>query len=163
MEAKGLSGEATGRGEMVTESSAEVTGMLRDRFRKASVIFATPGMLLALLGLVLWLVVDAPWYLWIVFFVFAAALFLYSAMLLAVASGIPSMRIYEGGVMLKPPRGRTRFIPWAEFKGYRDRKMGELEAVELVPREGEPITVHKLIPEWGRVQKLVEANLETLD
>lgn len=158
-----MSGEDTGRGELVTESSAQVTAMLRDRFRKASAIFATPGMLLAIIGLVLWFVVGAPWYLWIAFFAFAGALFLYSAMLLTVASGLPSLRIYEGGVMLKPPRGRTRFIPWRDFRGYRDRKVGELEAVELVPREGEPITVHKLIPDWSRVDELLEANLEAIE
>ncbi len=158
-----MSKEGTGRGELVTESSAEVTGMLRDRFRKASVVFATPGMLLMLIGLVLWLVVGAPWFLWIVFFAFAGALFLYSAMLLAVASGLPSLRIYEGGVMLKPPKGRTRFIPWRDFMGYRERKMGELEAVELVMDRGEPITIPKLIPEWKRVEGLLRENLEELD
>jgi len=65
-----------GRGELITESSAQVTKMLRDRFRSAAVVFAVPAVILSLIGLVMWFVVEVEWYIYGVFFVGAGLLFL---------------------------------------------------------------------------------------
>ena len=114
------------KGEFITESSAEVTKMLRDRFGSAAVFFALPGVLLMILGLVMWLIVETQWYIYGVFFVGAAILLFYSALLMSVSMGVPSLKVYEGGVLIKPPKGKTVFHPWSTFKGYTMKEMGQL-------------------------------------
>lgn len=151
------------RGELITESSAEVTRMLRDSFRASAAIYATPGTLLLIGGLALWLWVDVVWYIFIIFFVGAGILFLYSLSLLSVSLGVPSLKVYEGGVLLKPPTGRTTFIAWKDFSGYRRKEMGQLEAVELHREGGEPISIHKYIPHYGRILAIVEENVTPLE
>jgi len=150
------------KGEFIVESSAEVTKMLRDRFRTAATVFAIPGVILVLLGLVMWFVVEVPWYLYGVFFVGGGLLLLYSIMLLSVSVGVPSLRIYEGGVLLKPPKGKTLFHPWSDFRGYVQKKMGELETIELHLEKGDPISISKFIPQYGRIEELVEKNVPPL-
>lgn len=150
-------------GEFITESSAEVTKMLRDRFRSAAAFFAMPAVLLVIIGLVLALWVEVSWYGYVVFFVGAALLLLYSAMLLAVSAGVPSLKVYEGGVLIKPPKGRTIFHPWKDFKGWRRKEMGELEVIELHLEKGEPISIHKFIPQYDRICALVEEHVPPLD
>jgi hypothetical protein len=150
-------------GEFITESSADVTKMLRDRFRSAATFFATPGILLLIIGLVLWLWVEVSWYIHVVFFVGAALLFVYSAMLLSLSTSVPSLKVYEGGVLLKPPKGRTTFLPWKTFKGYTKKEMGELEVIELHRERGEPISIHKYIPHFDRIGALVEENVPPLE
>jgi hypothetical protein len=151
------------KGELIAESSAEITKMLRDRFRAAAAFYALPGVLLVIIGLALWLWLDLAWYMYVIFFIGAAILFLYSITLLSVSVGVPSLKIYEGGVLLKPPKGRTRFHPWGDFKGYRLKRMGELEVIELHREGGEPISIHKFIPQYGRVLALVKENVPVLD
>ena len=151
------------KGEFITESSAEVTKMLRDRFRSAAVVFALPGVLLMIIGLVMWLIVETQWYIYGVFFVGAALLLFYSALLMSVSMGVPSLRVYEGGVLIKPPKGKTVFHPWSAFKGYTRKEMGQLEAIELHPEKGEPISIHKYIPQYERIGKLIEENVAPLE
>jgi hypothetical protein len=151
------------RGELIAESSAEITKMLRDRFRAAAAFYALPGVLLVIIGLALWLWLEMVWYLYIIFFIGAAVLFLYSITLLSVSTGVPSLKVYEGGVLLKPPKGRTRFRPWQSFKGHRIKRMGELEVIELHSEGGEPISIHKFIPQYGRVLALVKENVPVID
>jgi hypothetical protein len=137
--------------------------MLRDKFRAAAVFYALPAMLLIILGLALWLWLGLAWYVYIIFFVGAAILLLYSTTLLSVSAGVPSLKVYEGGVLLKPPKGRTRFIPWGEFKGYRLKRTGELEVIELHREGDEPISIHKFIPQYGRILELVKEGVTALD
>ncbi len=151
------------KGELITESSAEVTKMLRDRFRAAATLYATPGVLLIILGLLLWFWLEVEWYIYIVFFVGAAILLLYSLTLLYISAGVPSMKVYEGGVLLKPPRGSTTFIPWRDFKGYTRKEMGELEVLELHRERGEPLSIHKFIPQYDRICAIVEERVPHLD
>ena len=151
------------RGELIAESSAEITKMLRDRFRAAATFYALPGVLLVIIGLALWLWLEMAWYVYVIFFVGAAILFLYSATLFSVSTGVPSLKVYEGGVLLKPPKGRTRFMPWSAFKGYRLKRMGELEVIELHRGGEEPISIHKFIPEYGRILALVKENVPVMD
>lgn len=151
------------KGEFITESSAEVTKMLRDRFGSAAVFFALPGVLLMIIGLVMWLIVEAQWYIYGVFFVGAAILLFYSALLMSVSMGVPSLRVYEGGVLIKPPKGKTVFHPWSTFKGYTRKEMGQLEVIELHLEKGEAISIHKYIPQYERIGKLIEENVTPLE
>lgn len=154
---------ADDKGEFIVESSAEVTKMLRDRFRSAALFFAVPGLLLVIMGLVMWLYVDVAWYLYGAFFVGAGLLLVYSLMLISVAASVPSLRIYEGGVLLKPPKGKTVFHPWSAFRGYTRKTMGKMETLELHLAKGDPITVSKFIPHFDRIQALVEENVPPMD
>lgn len=151
------------KGEFITESSAQVTKMLRDRFRSAALVFALPAVILMLIGLVMWFVVELQWYIYVVFFVGAGLLFLYSAMLLFVSMGVPSLRIYEGGVLLKPPKGKTVFHPWSDFTGYTLKEMGDLEVIELQLEKGEPISLNKYMDQYDRICGLVEENVPPLE
>jgi hypothetical protein len=151
------------KGEFITESSAQVTKMLRDRFRSAALVFALPAVILLLIGLVMWFVVELQWYIYVVFFVGAGLLFLYSAMLLFVSMGVPSLRIYEGGVLLKPPKGKTAFHPWSDFTGYTRKKMGDLEVIELQLEKGEPISLNKYMDQYDRIGGLVEQNVPRVE
>ena len=150
------------RGELITESSAEVTKMLRERFRAAAAFYATPAVLLVIIGLALWFWQEVQWYVYVVFFVGAAILVVYSASLLAVATGVPSLKVYEGGIMLRPPRQRARFLAWSEFKGYQWKEMDRLKVMELRPRDGPPISIHQYIPEWERIRTVIEENVPPL-
>lgn len=151
------------KGEFITESSAEVTKMLRDRFRSAAVFFAVPAIILLLLGLTMWFVVEVGWYVYVAFFIGAGLLFLYSGMLFYVSRGVPSLRIYEGGVLLKPPKGKTLFHPWKEFTGYERKEMGELEVIELHLEHGENISLNKFMDQYDRISGLVETNVPPLE
>jgi hypothetical protein len=146
-------------GEFITESSAEVTKMLRERFRSAAAFYATPSMLLLLVGLALWLWFDVAWYIFIAFFVGAAILLIYSISLLSLSVSVPSLKVYDGGVLLKPPKGRTTFHPWKDFKGWNRKEMGEIEVVELYLEKGEPIAINKYIPHYDRIKALVEEHV----
>ena len=150
-------------GEFIVESSAEITQMLKDRFRAAATIYAIPGLILILLGLILWFVVEVPWYLYGFAVAVGVVLIFYSLVLLSVSVGVPSLRIYEGGVLLKPPKGKTHFHPWSEFTGYDKKKMGELETIELHLKRGDPISISKFIPHYDRIEKLVEENVPPLE
>jgi hypothetical protein len=66
-------------------------------------------------------------------------------------------------VLIKPPKGRTNFHPWKDFKGWRRKEMGELEVIELHPEKGEPISIHKFIPHYDRVLGLVEEHVPPID
>ncbi len=154
---------ADDKGELITESSAEVTKMLRDRFRAAATLYATPGILLIILGLLMWFWLEVEWYIYLIFFIGAAILLVYSLSLLSVSAGVPSMKVYEGGVLLKPPRGRTTYIPWSDFKGYRRKEMGQLEVLELHRQKGEPLSIHKYISHYDRICALVEEQVPHLD
>jgi hypothetical protein len=151
------------KGEFITESSAQVTKMLRDRFRSAALVFAVPAVILLLIGLVMWFWVGLEWYIYVVFFVGAGLLFLYSAMLLFVSMGVPSLRIYEGGVLLKPPKGKTVFHPWSDFTGYTRKEMGDLEVIELQLEKGEPISLNKYMDQYDRIGGLVEQNVPRVE
>ena len=150
-------------GGFVTESSAEITKMLRDRFRSAAAFFAMPAILLVIVGLVLALWAEVTWYIYLVFFVGAGLLLLYSAMLLMVSASVPSLKVYKKGVLIKPPKGRTSFHPWDSFKGWRRREMGELEVIELHPGKGEAISIHRFIPQYDTVRGLVEEHVPPLE
>ncbi len=150
-------------GEFVTESSAEITKMLRDRFRSAATFFAMPALLLIIVGLALALWVGVPWYIYAVFFMGAGLLFFYSATLLTVSASVPSLKVYERGVLIKPPKGRTTFHPWDSFKGWKRKEMGDMVVIELHPERGEPISIHKYIPHYDRVRGLVEEHVSPLD
>lgn len=160
-------GEGTGgdeKGELVTESSAEIMEMLRGRFRIAAQLFIGSGILLLVIGLVLAFVLEVPWWLYIAFFAGAAFLFFFGAMFVSVYLGVPRLQVYQGGVMLKPPRGRTVFHPWSGFSNYKLKTMAEMKVIELQPKgDGEPISIHQHVPRFDDVLKLVEDNLEQME
>jgi hypothetical protein len=135
--------------------------MLRTRFRIAAAVFALPGLVLLVIGLYLMLEIDVGWYIYGIFFVGAVLLLVYSLMLLLVSVGVPSLKIYQKGVLLKHPKGRTRFHPWKEFAGYRMKSMKDMEVIELQFRQGggESISVHKYVDRYDEVKALVEENL----
>jgi hypothetical protein len=135
--------------------------MLRGRFRVAAMLFIGSGIFLVAIGSVLALVLEVAWWLYIAFFAGAVFLFFFGAMFVSVYMGVPRLQIYEGGVMLKPSRGRTVFHPWSDFSGYKEKTLAEMKVIELQPKgDGEPISIHQHVPRFEEVLGLVEGNLE---
>ena len=66
--------------------------------------------------------------------------------------------------MIKPPKGRTVFHPWKDFRGYRWGKLQDLKVIELYLKKGDgkPINIHEKVDRYDEVKKLVNDNLDYL-
>jgi hypothetical protein len=150
------------KGEFITESSAKVTELLRSRFRFVAAFFGIPGAILMLSGLALWLVLALSWYIYLIFLVGGAILLFLSANLMVISKGVPSLRIHEGGVLIKPPKGKTVFHPWSSFRDYSIKELGQAEIVELHPPKGDALSIHEYTDHYARIKGLVEENVPLL-
>jgi hypothetical protein len=151
------------KGEFITESSAQVTQLIRGRFRFVAMLFGFVGGLLLLGGLVFWLVVELVWYIYGVFLVGGGILLFIAANLMIISKGVPSLRIYEGGVLIKPPKGKTIFHPWSSFEGYAMKEMGPAEVIELRPPKGEAISIHQYTDKYARIKELVQGDVPLVE
>jgi hypothetical protein len=150
-------------GEFITESSAQVTQLIRVRFRFVAMLFGAVGGLLLLGGLILWLVLDVWWVAYIGFLGGGAILLFIAANLIVISRGVPSLRIYEGGVQIKPPKGKTVFHDWGSFRSYTMKEMGTAEVIELQPGKGEGISIHQYNDQYQRIKALVEEKVTPLE
>ncbi|UCC93196.1 MAG: hypothetical protein JSW25_00515 [Thermoplasmata archaeon] len=151
------------KGELIAESSAQVTQLIRGRFRFVAGFFGIIGVLMILAWLILWLVLDVWWVVYIIFLAAGVLMLFVSANLLYLSVRVPSVRIYEGGVLVKPPKGKTVFHPWAYFKGYTMKEMGPAEVIELQPPDGEGISIHQYTDKYAIIKELVEANVPLVE
>ena len=155
----------TGRGELVSEPTAVVTDMMRDRFRRASALYLLPGVALVVIGALLWIITVTPWYIFVPFIAGGAFLVFMGLMILSIYTAVPRFQVFEGGVLVKAGRGSGRFHAWSEFADHTVSTFEGVEVLELHLRKGgaEPISIIERVPEYDRVRALVERNVSRRD
>ncbi len=154
----------TERGEFVTETSSETMKDIEANLRSASMIYLIPAILLLAIGLFLWFWMGVAWWLYLAFFIGAGFLFFIGIMVLTLFVSVPKLEVYEGGLLVKPPKGSSVFHPWKDFRGYTRNEVYNMKVVELHLREGGEgaITIHEKVDRFDDVLELVDDNLEKL-
>ena len=161
----GAEPRGSGRGELVSEPSAAITETVGTSLRKATLLYLLPGLVLLATGLLLWIVVNAAWYVFVPFVGAGAFLAFMGSVLLSILTAVPRMQVFEGGVLVKVGRGAARYHPWSDFTTYRTSTFKRMEVLELrLRQEGtEPISIIEEIPAYGRVKELVMANVAAIE
>jgi hypothetical protein len=149
------------KGEFVTETSSETMKIIEDSLRKAALLYILPAVFLMVIGFVLWWVVESPWWLYVPMFAGGLFLIFFGILILSLLVSIPKLEIFEGGIVIKPPKGRTVFHPWKDFKGFRWGKLQDFKVIELHLKKGDgkPINIHEKVERYDEVKKLAKDNL----
>jgi hypothetical protein len=155
----------SGLGGLITETSSETMKAIEADLRTGSMVWLLPAIALLAIGLLLWLWLDVAWWLYIVFLVVGGFLLFIGIMVLSLYVSVPKLEVYEGGVLVRPPRGRSVPHPWEDFRGYSRTVAHGMKVTQLHPVEGGdgPITIHEQVDRFDDVLELVAKNMEELD
>ncbi len=149
------------KGDFVTETSSETMKMIEDNLRKAALLYLLPAVFLLAIGALLWWVTESPWWMYVPMFAGGVFLAFFGILILSLLVSVPKLEIYVGGIVIKPPKGRTVFHPWKDFKGYRWGKLQDLKVIEIYLKKGDgkPINIHEKVDRYDEVKKLVREKL----